>query len=56
MSQTFGTSPFPASALELKPEDFAVNASEVRLIVNGYSLASSSHWELFLRYGPLWHD
>lgn len=34
MSQTLGTSPFPASALEVKPEDFAVNVSEVCLIVN----------------------
>lgn len=34
MSQTLGTSPFPASALELKPEDFAVNVSEEHLIVN----------------------
>lgn len=34
MSQTLGTFPFPASALGLKPEDFAVNVSEVRLIVN----------------------
>lgn len=38
MSQTFGTSPFPASALELKPEDFAVNVSEVHLIVSEWLL------------------
>lgn len=34
MSQTLGTFSFPASALGLKPEDFAVNVSEVHLIVN----------------------
>lgn len=34
MSQTLGTSSFRASALELKPEGFAVNVTEVYLIVN----------------------
>lgn len=38
MSQTLGTAPFPASALPLKPEEFAVNVSEAHLIVNGQLL------------------
>lgn len=38
MRQTLGISPFAASALVLKAEEFAVNVSEAHLTVNGQLL------------------
>lgn len=57
MSQTLGTSPFPPSALALKPEEFPVNVSEAHWMDNSQLMTCiQQSLGTISEYGSIWHD